>query len=116
MYGYKIKKYNNEWYFEFIPNNNNNQEMGRSKNYSSLSDCQNAIEYFREFVVKNSLNVPTENKLIIKEDNGYFFQYIDNDELIFWRTNQYGNKGNCYKGIKSIYKHIDKYTSKRLEL
>lgn len=111
MNGYKIKQHNDQWYFELFPNNNHNQAIGRSMNYTSLEECQKAITKFRDFVEINNLNTPVEDKLIIKNESGRFtFQYMENSNVIFWRVYSYGTKKSCYKGIESIYRNIDVYT------
>ena len=116
MNGYRIKQNNNQWYFELFPSNNHSQAMGRSMDYTSFDECKKAIIKFKDFVENNKLNFPVENKLVKKTESGrYVFQYIESNITIFWRTIPYGVKKNCYKGIESIYKNIDEYTTNYLE-
>ena len=55
MRGYKIKKDGDTFYFELLPSNNNNQPIGRSKEYRSKKDCIEAIGEFRKMIEKNNI-------------------------------------------------------------
>ena len=121
MYGYKIKKdCDNLWYFALYPCNNHNQYMGRSKGYQTFEECKRAIGDFGGFVIDNKLDKPTKGKLQIESKNErsinrYYFKYIKNNEIIFFRTIGYCVRRNCVNGIKSIYKEIHEYTTNNLD-
>lgn len=118
--GYKIKKHDGKYYFALYPCNNHNQQMGQSKEYQTLEECKMAIVTFRDFVNDNKLNKPTNGKLQIKSKNDnpinrYYFNYIEKNEVIFFRTIGYGEKKNCMNAIKRIYDKIDEYTTNNLD-
>ena len=116
MYGYKIQNAESGFRFELIPSNNNNQPVGISCVYRDETECRNALNEFSSFVSLNGLNAVKEGILIIRElNNGRFiFEYLRDDQVIFYRNCSYGNKESCKKTISSIYKHIEEYTSNQI--
>lgn len=112
MYGYKIKKDNdNQWYFLLYPGNIPNQDIGKSKKYTQREDCEKALTEFRNFVNENQLDSFNDNFMqLYKIDNRYSVQYIKNNDVIF-STRPYGSKQNRDTGINSIYDNIEEYTS-----
>lgn len=116
MRGYRIIKDENAYYFVFLPNNNPNQKVGQSCKYLSVDDCRKGVKEFASFVKKYSLDCEKKDKVIVCKDDvfNYHFEYIINGKIIFYRKNSYCGKGaliNCRKAIKSIYDHIDEYSS-----
>lgn len=107
-YSYELKEENkNEYVFILYPNNIVHQEIGRSKIYSTYKECQNAFENFKTFVKTNKINDENSQYIEIKETNKlWFFNYIVNGEIIFYRKDGYYSKTNAKKIISSIYKHI----------
>lgn len=115
MNGFKIKKENGKYYFALYPSNNHHQRMGQSKTYRTRDECKTAMLEFLEYVGKHTLNKETNGKVkIIREkENGinrYWFKYMRDGELIFYRTIKYGQRESCKKGINSIYENRNKYT------
>ena len=119
-FGYKIKENNGRYHFELYPGNSHTFPIGQSKEYENLTECLTAISDFRSFVSDNGLDEETSGKVQIDFDNthpvnSYYFKYIINDEVVFFRHGGYGNRRNCINGIKSIYHHIDEYTTHDLD-
>jgi uncharacterized protein YegP (UPF0339 family) len=117
--GYKIKKHNGKYYFALYPSNNHKQRIGQSKEYQTLEECKTAIVSFRNFINDNKLDKATSGKLHINSKNEntinrYYFKYIKNNEIIFFRTIGYGVRKSCINGIKRIYEKIDEYTNNDL--
>lgn len=112
MYGYKIKKDNdNHWYFLLYPGNKPYQEIGKSKKYTQKEECEKALNEFRDFVNDNNLNSFNDDFMqLYKIDNKYSVQYIKNDNVIF-STRPYRSKQNRNTGINSIYVNITEYTT-----
>ena len=120
--GYKIKKNNGRYHFELYPGNSRTFPIGKSKEYENLRECLTAISDFRSFVSDNGLYKETRGKVQIDFDNThpinrYYFKYIIDNEVVFFRHEHawYGNRKNCINGIKSIYHHIDEYTTNALD-
>lgn len=119
MRGYRLIKDADSYRFGFFPNNNPDQQVGQSCKYLSADDCRKGVKEFAAFVKMNSLNCEKEGKVrVCKDDVFYYhFEYIKNGKKIFYRKNSYCGKGalvNCRKAIKSIYDHIDEYSSNEL--
>lgn len=120
MRGYQTIQENGKWFFELIPNNNNNQPVGRSKEYRTERECRKAVKDFGEFVLQNEIGSESSPFVVIEKElynniPHYRFQYILNDEVIFYRTIAYQSKENCQKAIASIYEHIESYVLNEVE-
>ena len=113
MRGYKIKKDGDTFYFELLPSNNNNQPIGRSKEYRSKKDCIEAIGEFRKIIEKNNINSLSSKYAIYKKEIGkrHFLIHFDNEILYMSRFYTTHFKDNCNRSLNDIYKHIEKYTT-----
>ena len=116
MRGYKIIKEAKGYRFVLIPNNNNNQPIGQSSLYKNERECRKGLADFAFFVKSECLKGEMPDKLVIKknENNGYYYEYIIDPKIVFYRPYAYsGNsaKENCKKVIRGIYKGIDDYTT-----
>ena len=118
--GYKIKENNGRYYFALFPGNSHTFPIGQSKEYDNLKECLTAMDDFRNFVSNNNLYEETRGKVRIDVNSTepihkYCFEYIINDEIVFFRHGGYGNRKNCIQAIQSIYHHIDDYTTNALD-
>lgn len=116
MRGYQVIQENGKWFFELIPNNNNNQPVGRSKSFENARECRKSVKDFGSFVIQNEIQSADSPFVLIEKElynniPHYRFKYILADEAIFCRTIAYQHKANCEEAIASIYKHIESYVS-----
>ena len=110
MRGYRIKQENENWCFELIPSNNNNQPIGRSSLCSTKEECMERLKFFRRLIIENRIS--DENSPFIsisKQLDRFTFCYICNGDKIY-ESNAYWQKESCKKGISAIYKYLDEYT------
>lgn len=107
-YRYRIEKSNNNYYFALYPNNNPNQEVGRSILYNTYDECKSELENFKIFVKVNKINNYNSKFIrIFKENDSWFYDYKKDNRRIFYRKNGYDQKINAKKIISSIFKNID---------
>lgn len=116
MRGYKVIQENGKWFFELIPNNNNNQPVGRSKGYESQRECRKAVKDFGYFIIQKEIRTADSPYVLIEKEIYHnipycVFKYVWNDEVVFYRTIAYQHKASCEKAVASIYKHIENYVS-----
>ncbi|MBQ3126746.1 MAG: hypothetical protein IJC15_06715 [Clostridia bacterium] len=115
MRGYRICREENNWYFEFIPNNNPNQPIGRSKMFSSREACMRGLKDFRDMVIQNqidSVESPYVKMTVWNDGKRAQVAYIKDEDVIY-RSREYQDssvEANCKKTVASIFKHIDDYT------
>lgn len=105
-YRYAIEKEDKGYLFILYPNNNNNQEIGRSVYYLEEKECSRALEDFKLFVRTNKIsNAKSQYIRINKKNEKWFFEYIKDGKVIFYRRYGYVVKENARKIISSIYKN-----------
>lgn len=125
MRGYRIRKENSLWYFELMPMRNGEQCIGKSKTYTSKSDCEKAVLIFRNFVISNKINSIDSSFInLVKSMNSTFkfeqirAEYIKDGEVIF-KTNNYNGssmKKNCKTIVETIYESINDFTNEEIKL
>ena len=118
LIGHKIIEANKIWYFEFIPTNNKKQPIGESKNYTSKTECEEAVGFLRDFIIKEHIDSAVSPFIKISEtEKGWCLEYITKNETIFKSRVYTGAsaKLNCKKCIESIYKRIDDYAFNRIK-
>ncbi len=108
-YKFVIKEEKDKGYlFILYPNNNNNQEVGRSIYYLDRDKCSKALIDFKTFVNINKIDNDQSKFVNIKEKNErWFFEYIKDGKVVFFRYYGYEDEDNARKIISSIYKNID---------
>lgn len=114
MIGYRIVREEERCFFELIPGNNNNQPIGRSKYYNDVLECRKGVQRFRDFVLQNNIKsvvspfVMIDRALTPYGTNGFVYQYIYEDEILFC-SRVLEQKNNCNKMIASNFKKIESY-------
>lgn len=120
MRGYRIFPMKNQWYFAFIPSNNNKQPMGKSKFYSTKEACLCGLSDFRELVVQNRIDsiespyVQLERK---QKPNYAQVNYMVDNEVIY-HSREYCSSSvinSCRTFVVSIFQHIDAYTNNEIK-
>ena len=111
MIGYRVKKQDNKWYFEFIPHNNKNQPIGRSILFSSEAECHNAVTLLQRTLKNQRVGMKNnEVTAICQVEKGWIAQYYLNNEIIY-QSRIYEAKQGCKKSISSFRQKIDEYAS-----
>ena len=117
LYKYRLV-YNGGWHFELLPNNNNNQYVGKSDTYPTKDETMAALRKFKSFLSgKNT--VAYEIKLVSKESvigsNRYSgsFAFSENGEM--FSTRPYEHRYEVKNGIRRILKHFDSQIRTDLE-
>lgn len=106
-YKFVIEKEDKGYLFILYPNNSNTKEVGRSIYYLNKSQCLKALNDFKLFVDANIINTWKSKFININNRNGkWFFEYIKDGKVIFYRYCGYDNKDSACKIIGSIYKNI----------
>lgn len=114
MRGYRITENNQKWQFHLIPNNNNDQPIGHSPDYDTKDECIVALSKFKIWVKLNQIDSIKPGYVeIIKDELKIYFQYIDNNVIIYQsrKYNKSSGTPHCKNIIKSIYDKLDEYTT-----
>ena len=108
MPGYKIKRNNKKFYFVLFPTNSNTQELGKSIEYDSESECVDAIEQFRRIVKINKIDSINSDYVVYDKCSNIKIMN-ENKRIIFITRNTYLNrtKRASSNTINSIYRNID---------
>ncbi len=102
-YKYFIKKGGKGYYFGLFPNNNNNQPLAISGDYTTYKEAEEAI-----VDLKSLMKSSTELFHISKEDTGYFFKLIENDKgIVFHRDIAFPHRYEALHCIERVYKNFD---------
>ena len=110
-----IKTWNidNKFVFKVYPRNNKNQEIGTSKEYTTLEECKIASETFICFILRKP--VKDKNSKYIKfeqykdDKNCWHYRYVcadDTGQPIFYQR-YVGKKNNAQKGVTSLYNTLE---------
>lgn len=123
MRGYRIKQENRFWYFELMPMRNGDQYIGKSKAYTSKSDCEKSVLIFRNFVVANKINsIDSSFITLVKSVNSTFnfeqirAEYIKDGEVVF-KTRDYNGSSmnrNCKTIVETIYENINEFIDEQI--
>lgn len=117
MRGYRIVQKGDKWHFELMPNNNNGQAVGLSKQYSSYSICIEAVKQLRELIITNKIDTISSQFVRLEQsEKGMCVIYqIDGDGVFQTRhyTSSYP-KQSCRESVAAIYRYIDEYTLKQI--
>lgn len=117
MYGYRIMKADNCFYYELYPNNNNNQFIGRSCEYANPEECYNALKEFAKDVRDGRYISFAQGRVIrIEREKEYRVEFIKDGKVVYYSRWYRGKsaKANCGKFLESIYKHIEDYSKNEL--
>lgn len=107
-YSFRIERAADKCFFALYPNNNSNQEIGRSPLYDSLDLCRAALANFRHFVKENQISDDTSPCVQVeKREKGYIFEYHDGTTILFFREKGYVTVQNCIAGIGCVWQNID---------
>ena len=107
MYGYKIIQEGDQFYFEIYPNNNKNQRVGQSNNFSTKEECKEAVMFFCDWVKNNQINSKESPYIRIEKIGKHHRTCYVNEESVIFTLRAYVSPSECDDRIKSIFKHID---------
>lgn len=106
-----IEKVEEGYIFQVNAPQNHNQPLGVSATcFSSQSECRDAKEAFESLVRRNSIQAEDGRFVRIEKREGkYYFNYYDeNGKPILKREKGYYQKAGCQKGIRAIFRVINK--------
>lgn len=106
-YKYCIRKNDDGYFFELLPNNGNGQAIGKSNSFNTYQEAKEKLLQFQSFVVSNG---ETAFKILTTDNKKYLFTLIENEyQIQFFRIAQleYTTKVNVNKAINNIIKNIN---------
>lgn len=104
-YKYCIRKNDDGYFFELLPNNSNRQAIGKSNSFSTYQETREKLSQFQFFVVNNG---KAAFKIITTANNKYLFIIIDNEyQIQFFREKEIEVKDNAHNAINNIIEHIN---------
>lgn len=106
-YKFQIKKENGRYFFALFPNNNNNQEIGRSEQYENYNVCKKALEDFKSWVKMQKIDNHESEYVELYKDKGHHFRYVESSRVLFSRINGYTQLKSAKDAIVRVYRHID---------
>jgi len=123
MRGYKIRKKDDKWIFEFYPGKSDYEKpKGKSAEYATRNACIEAMFDFERFIQKNEIIDEKSDFVTIVVGKGiygveYSFEYHnESGKLLFYRDPPYrNNRANCQNAVKEIYRDIHEYVSHEIE-
>lgn len=104
-YIFCITKQENEYLFILYPNNNNNQEIGRSNGFLSESDAKKGLYQFQQFIKQNSTNLMSY--LTITKKDLRFYGELKYSFGSFFRNMGYYDKSEFEQWLFRIIENID---------
>lgn len=104
-YKFCIAKQAEEYVFILYPNNNNNQEIGRSNGFPTESDAKEGLYQFQQFIKNNQNNL--QNYLEVPKNEKQFYCRLTFNNGIFFRKKEYLQKTQYKKWLQRISDNID---------
>lgn len=115
-YKYRLV-FDDDWYFELLPNNNNDQFVGKSEKYPTKDEAVSALHRFKEFLSgKEEIDYTTEilpPKEEKQKSNKYRGIFSFSNEEMF-STRSYYHRYEAENGIQRILANYN--TSVRTDL
>ena len=104
-YKFCISKQEEEYVFILYPNNNNNQEIGRSSGFPNESDAKEGLYQFQQFIKQN--NTDLISYLTITKRGLQYYGELTYKDVAFFRNIGYSNKSEFNDWLSRIIENID---------
>lgn len=104
-YKFCISKEGEKYFFILYPNNNNNQEIGRSSGFSNESDAKEGLYQFQQFIKQNRTDLMTYLTITKKELR--FYGELKYNLGSFFRNMGYYDKSEFEQWLFRIIENID---------
>lgn len=95
------------WYFQIIPPNDSDSNMGISVGYQTKEECIRGISDFKDLVAENVIDSSKSPFVLINgEETEYYFHYFDEKGKEIYSSHRYWHKPNACDGVEAIFRYI----------